>query len=1100
MSPQLQEHELILGAPGTGKTQRLLDLAAAFVQESDPARLLVLTPTRQSATRFREKFTAAAHTTLSVAPIRAWQAYAFDVLRRAHIQGLLPGLEFAPKLISGPEQDVMIAELLKGHAQGEGAHISWPTDLHEALGTRGFRHELRDFFDRMAEYDLSPEQVQELARSWQETQWAAAATLFVEYQQVRRLRMPNAFDPAALIHQAAKVFENHPEFLAQERENLEMVLIDDLQEATPSIYRLLQILTGASSPVPAPHTHITLCTDTVVQGFRGARPALATQIHSVLSPLKITSLNQSHRMPPAIAQSWESVAVRIPVVARAQHERNLTEPAGEMQEQALWGMGDDGTLLDPKKSQDHRPIVQAHTVDTPQHEARLLAQMILEDHLYRGRAFERSAIIVRNGSDVTRIKRVLNGQGIPTLTSSALTPVRDEPAVRPFLDALSLILHGRSAEDPNELELGADVALALLTSRLGGASPMDVRRLRQRLRANELRSGGTRATDELLIEALLDPAELPQGAAGAAARRVSKVLQAGQKALEQEGATAETVLWALWDASGLANSWREIALSKRVGSERAHRDLDAMLGLFEAASRYVDQMPGATAAQFLEYIDSQDLPMDTLAPRASNLAAVEIMTPALAAGREWDTVYVAGLQEGTWPNTTIRGSLLNTQKLTDIFDIGAEAAQNVGILDRLRDTRYDELRMFSTAISRAKQRLVCTAASSVDQAPSELLDIVAPAEGGVRTNTEVRRPMTLRALIAELRQWAQQEEHDPQRAAAAIELLHRLNNPDFTAGVALPGAHPRSWWGLLPLSSSDRAFVQDGPIPISPSRVADIHRSPLDWFVSAAQAEAATDLSRTLGTLVHELAEEMPNAPSHELIAELHQRIGRLNLPDTWESQQTVERAEKMVHKFASYVADLPGKGRALVGVEGAFSVLVPGPAKDALLSGRVDRLEVDALGKYVIIDLKTGASAPTKADIAQHPQLGSYQVALEAGAGQKMAAQLQSEAKLHSEAESAVPADAESGLEYEGVHELSGGAFLVQLGAKTVKYGEQEQPALEPQSTWAVELINRAAELIAGEQVQARHTSKSSGSFGQQCRLPEICPLCARGRQITQS
>lgn len=168
MSPQVQEHELILGAPGTGKTHRLLDLAATFVQESDPARLLVLTPTRQSATRFREKFTAVAHTTLSVAPIRAWQAYAFDVLRRAHIHGLLPGLEFSPKLISGPEQDVMIAELLKGHAQGEGAHISWPTDLHEALGTRGFRHELRDFFDRMAEYDLSPNQVQDLARTWQE--------------------------------------------------------------------------------------------------------------------------------------------------------------------------------------------------------------------------------------------------------------------------------------------------------------------------------------------------------------------------------------------------------------------------------------------------------------------------------------------------------------------------------------------------------------------------------------------------------------------------------------------------------------------------------------------------------------------------------------------------------------------------------------------------------------------------------------------------------------------------------------------------------------------------------------------------------------------
>ncbi len=43
---------LILGAPGTGKTERVITAAVDFLNAGgDPARLLVLTPTRAGATR-----------------------------------------------------------------------------------------------------------------------------------------------------------------------------------------------------------------------------------------------------------------------------------------------------------------------------------------------------------------------------------------------------------------------------------------------------------------------------------------------------------------------------------------------------------------------------------------------------------------------------------------------------------------------------------------------------------------------------------------------------------------------------------------------------------------------------------------------------------------------------------------------------------------------------------------------------------------------------------------------------------------------------------------------------------------------------------------
>ncbi|MDY6051658.1 MAG: ATP-dependent DNA helicase [Rothia sp. (in: high G+C Gram-positive bacteria)] len=1128
-----QSHTLLLGAPGSGKTQALLTAATHFIEQgSDPARLLVLTPSRISATRFRQALSARITATVSTAPVRAWQAYAFDLLRRAHLEGYLPHLDFTPKLLSGPEQDVLIKELLDGHHKGHGSSILWPNDLDQAIETRGFRHEVRDFFDRIAEYDLTASAVADLAQAHNRPEWQALARLYTEYRQVRALRAPHAFDPAALIHEATKTLLAHPDLLRAERARFDLVLIDDVQELTPSIYRLLAVLIGRSAEYlkttasnsltlqsaeetsnlegllsQGPASIITCCTDTVVQGFRGASPHLATSLPDIFPTLITKNLTTSWRMAPVIAARWAELASRLPAVPRAAHHRLLTPAPHEPSEEALLPLGDDGALLNPHKAEGTEAEVLGLLVETPQQENQLLAQMILEDHLYRGRAYRRNAIIVRNGSDVTRLKRALINLGLPVQTAASITPVRDEPAVRPFLDALGLILHTRrlraSDQETSTWGLGAETAVSLLTSRLGGASTMDVRRLRQRLRAEELRAGGTRDSDALLVEALITPQLLPTGESSAAARRLGRVLTAGDKALDQPGATAETVLWALWEASELAPLWKSQSLSGGAGADRAGRDIDAMIGLFEAAERYTDQMPGATAEQFLAYIDAQDLPMDTLAERTNYRDAVEIMTPALAAGREWDTVYIAGLQDGTWPNTTVRGSLLGTLDLVDAItgrlpsnSQNTRSATGYSLLERLRANRFDEFRMFATATSRARTRVVCTAVSSTDQAPSELLDIFAPAPGGERPLTEVRRPMTLRSLIAELRQWAEAQHLSPQKADAAARLLGRLADPGQTSHLSLPGAHPSSWWGLLPLSSQAPAFEGQGPIPVSPSQIEKIHRSPLDWFVAASRAEAATDASRSLGTLIHAICEDMPEGKGTDLRDELHRRLPQLGLPDTWETQKTIERAEKMIQKFADYVRDLKGKGRSLVGVEGSFSVLVPGPAKDALLSGRVDRIEVDHVGRFIIIDLKTGKSKPTQADLEQHPQLAAYQVALEAGAGALMKQALDYEA-LHQEGQGEVKKPHPPQVPVlDGLHELSGGALLLQVGGSTKSYSEQEQAPLSAESTWAVELINRAAELIAGEHLQARHTA--GGAFGVGCALPDICPICSRGRAIT--
>ncbi|VXB02174.1 DNA helicase UvrD [Arthrobacter sp. 9V] len=1068
---------LVPGGPGTGKSTVLVESAVRRVREDglNPEQILILAPGRHAAADLRDTFTGRLDRSLSTTPARTWASYAFDVIRRAKAEGIL-SLTRPPKLLSGPEQDLIIKELLEGHSR-PGSQLPWPEDLAAALPTRGFRHEIRQLFDRIIESGRTADDLVGLAYECGRPDWMAAARLYSEYRDVLDLRMPEAFDPAGIITTARQIFQDSPEFLAAERERLQLILVDDAQESNPAVFELLADIGEGKDIV------VTYSPDTVVQGFRGARPDLVSELPTLLGGTRQTVLERplsvTHRHTPEVAEAWTRVAARISQRSGGQLARQLEQP--QIQEGTFPAQGLAGR-------------VEGHVLPSAVHELRYVAQRILEAQLRESREFSDIAVIVRNGGQISQLQRYLSGQGIPVRVPVADSAVRDEVAVRPLLEAFAVVL------DPAKLT--PETAVSLLTSRIGGATAIELRRLRQSLRGEELLGGGGRSSDALLVEALLQPGALASlGIEGSSARRLARMIAAGTAAAAEPGANAESVLWALWHATGLSSRWAETALEGGNAGARADRDLDAMMALFHTAERFVDQLPGSGPEQFLDYLLNQELPMDTLAARAQLEACVEIMTPASAAGREWPVVIVAGLQEGVWPNTRLRGELLGSTVYADAVEHGVDYALRRGPLSRLRDIRYDELRSFSTAVSRAREVLICTAVSSEDEQPSAFLDYVSPLASGEykRGYTPVDRPMTLRALVAELRQHAQVEDAgvgDANTAHEAARILARL----ASTHPQVPGAHPDTWWGLAELSSQDAVVPPGGTVSVSPSKVEAVHKSPLDWFVQAAGGEAATDFARSLGTLVHSIAQELPEASGAEYVAELVRRWPALGMKDNWEGKLDFQRAELMVRKLAQYVLLMRADGRSLLAVEHDFEVQLPdvtvdagatvdgagaeGPetleeeaTRHAVLRGQVDRLEIDQEGRLVIVDLKTGKRQPGKAEVARHPQLGAYQAAVLKGAFQ----------------DAGVP---EAGL---ATGFVPGGAVLAQLGTKTKSPAVQQQEPLDAADNWAETLVNEAASLMAGATFEARHDPGKGGHGGHGCRLPDICPLCARGKQVTE-
>ena len=1114
---------IVFGAPGSGKTTTLIETVAARIERDGlpPGSVLALAPTRLAAARLRDLLSERIGGTVQEPMARTPHSYAFGLLRRARVLDGDP----PPRLISGPEQDRVLADMLAGHAEGYGVQPHWPASTSEQIRQlRGFRDELRELLMRAVERGLTPADLADLSRSQNRPEWYAAAEVMAEYLDVTALSSPGAYDPAGIVDAATEVLLSDPELLAEERRQRALIVVDDAHELTVAAERLLFALAEGGRDIV-----FTGDPDAATQTFRGARPrALAEAADRFTTadgrPAPVLNLGTVHRHGPQLRTVAVAVAARIgtagavghraavaaetlraaadsgdhaiapeaagvggpgdvagasdrtgPDVVELEEAERFADPDEAEQFAHLDELGYDAAAdalfagVDGADRDDVRPpsagnagahadqaTVVVQVLGSPAREAAYIAQYLRRHHLEESVPWRRMAVVVRSTKATAAVRRALGAAGVPVALPPSEVPVRDELAVVPLRLALRCCLRPE--------ELTPEVAAELLTGSIGGADAIDLRRLRQALRVEELAGGGGRASDALIVEALAGPERLAslESRTSQAARRVATVLAAGRQAAEAPTATPESVLWALWSQTGLGLAWRRTALAGGASGVRADRDLDAVMALFEAAARFTDRFPRADAAGFLDYLEGQDVPADTLAERAPTDDAVALLTAQGAAGLEWDVVAVCGVQEGMWPDLRLRGSLLGGQQMTEVLD-GRGTTGAEGYLAQRRAVLDDELRYFHVAVSRARRHLLVTAVRSDDLMPSTFLDLVDQYDGDAGTGDEVRplaevpRTMTLPALVAELRAVAVDPAASADQKAAAARQLARL----ALAGV--PGASPEEWYGLAPMSVEGPLREPDATVRISPSAVESYDRCALRWLLETSGGRPVSSSAQGLGVLIHELAEQEPNGDETRLAKLLDERFDRLGLGRGWVADSERARARKMVTRLAQYVATAQAGGRRLIATEEPVRVQV-GRAE---IRGMVDRLEQDAEGRLVIVDLKTGKSAPAKAEVQRHAQLGVYQVAVEEGGFTQVA-----------------PGPAESG-----------GAVLAQLGKNdAAKVSIQQQPALsqDEDPNWARNLLATVADGMAGDAFQAK-----SNGMCRMCALRRSCPLQTEGRTV---
>ena len=1066
---------LVLGGPGTGKTTTAVEYAVTKITSGVATNeVLFLTNTRTGAAQLRDYLTARLNyesvDSRAETPVRSFSSYAFDLIHRIReAEGA------TPRLLAGAEQDRLIAELIEGYVTDPQLTMEWPESLKQAVGLRGLRHELRELIDRCAEYGIEPGDLQVLGRTKSRTEWVAAATILQDYRDVLDLSGADAYDPSGLITAAVKLWEANPDFAAAETQRIKHIIIDDFQDATPAIHRLVELI-GSNRDIV-----ITLNPDTTVQGFRGARPQALVNWPEVLAPDAATvTLDTGYRLGPELHGAYQRTVGRIP---------------------AIGGLPDARSHL---RAADHDDVVAVHRLASPVQEHLFIVQQILELHHRHGVEFEDMAVLARTSAKVAEVATALETETIPVVRSISEVMLNQQPAAAPLLvltAAADAVAHG-----PAETATGLDPADLhwLITGRYGNSTPLELRNLRRRLLAVERDAHGTRDSTHLLDLLVSDPEKapellsldadrrLPRYATGAV--RIGRMLAAMVKATIEEQASAEMVLWAGWEIAlpDVGNVWEQQALSDDPNaSVRANRDLDTVVALFEAAERYVVQFPGQTALGFTQYLAEQDLPMDTLSARAGQ-TGVSVLTPTTAAGRDWDTVFVVGVQEGVWPNTRLRGQLLHTQELVEEV---TDTAGQQPINERIAQVRHDELRTFAAAISRARRRLIGTAVGDADHQPSmfiERLDPWKPTDDEpVRPYTTVATPLTADGLVIHLRRTLEETERTLLQTTEPTEVAVLHTQADQAASAlavlaegGIAPADPDHWWGLVDLSTTSPIHgVDEHGVPnrvrLSPSTVETAVESPLQWFIYQIST-AGTHPAAATGTFIHAIAEKFPDADVGEMFTELKEKFPVLaaeaGIEPGWEYDALYAKAKRTLEYYYEYVSGMragyrTGRGktaetfgpRQLVATEYPVTVDLDFDKVHVQLNGIMDRVEVDAHGRPYVVDLKTGATQVTCARLARLPQLGVYQAMVKAGALKDLLPSRQ-------------PA----------------GAALVQLGTTNKSVNIQPQAPLDDGMTWAEQDVADAARWVQGPYFYTVHDA-------DECKLTALCPICKEGQQVTE-
>ena len=343
------------------------------------------------------------------------------------------------------------------------------------------------------------------------------------------------------------------------------------------------------------------------------------------------------------------------------------------------------------------------------------------------------------------------------------------------------------------------------------------------------------------------------------------------------------VLDCAWRACGKAEIWQRVALEHSAAGRAANDRLDAAMRLFNYASggESSGEFAARTIEAFMEQVRSLTIEADSLAHTAPIDQAVTLTTPAGAAGRHWNLVFLPSLQQGQWPNLTPRNTLFGGEELADVM-LHGELSDTVTTSAGKRDAQLaavlaSEQKSFLVALTRADECVVMSAVLNDDHVPSDFLYGYVPEWFDRDRDADMERreyaaigsqgdyaglESDPRGLIAAARSVLAMEPSNSPKVRDAAETLALL------ASRGIRAADPDCWpFVEEPVSLAERETIQDGKtrqsdvVTLSPSAVDNLWACPVCWMLeNRFSGPRMGSVATNFGSLIHTVAQKATEA------------------------------------------------------------------------------------------------------------------------------------------------------------------------------------------------------------------------------------------------
>lgn len=371
-------HQIVVGGPGTGKTEFLVRRAAHLIDQGVPADdLLLLSFSRRGVADLRDRLTARLGRTVTGIPAMTFHAFA----SRLHE---LHGLGDERSLLTSPEQVEVVRELLASEDPAR-----WPVPFRPLLTTQTFAEEVTDFLLRCSEHLVDPETLASFGRD----DWRGLPEFLIRYRD--HLAEIERIDYGTLLTSAISLLDTTPQ-------PYRYVLVDEYQDTTRAQAELVDRLASVGNLTAAADPYQS------IYSFRGADVRNVARFVDSRPEVRRLVLTTSFRVPKQILGAAE----------RLTRGGDLPGAAG------------------PVVPAPGEGSVEVYGFAQLTEEAEWIAREAQRLHLQEGVPYAAMAVFVRSKRRfLSELSRVLERRRIPHDLPDAR--LADQPAVRVVFDLVA---------------------------------------------------------------------------------------------------------------------------------------------------------------------------------------------------------------------------------------------------------------------------------------------------------------------------------------------------------------------------------------------------------------------------------------------------------------------------------------------------------------------------------------------------------------------------------------------------------------------------------------------------------------------------------------